>query len=90
MKRTWKKWLSLVLVIGFLAAGAAIADEAEVTGKVAESEQGIVLQADNGDTYRVMGQDLTEFVGQTVTAKGTLAEDTAGKTITIISVEPAK
>jgi hypothetical protein len=91
MKRTWKKWLAFVLVIGLVAASAAIAsDAAEVTGKVEKSEQGIVLQADNGDTYRVMGQDLTEFVGQTVTAKGTLAEDTAGKTITIISVEPAK
>jgi hypothetical protein len=90
MQKTWKKWLALVLVIGFIAAGTAIADEAEVTGKIEQSEQGIVLQADSGDTYRVMGQDLTEFVGQTVTAKGTLAEDDAGKTITIISVEPAK
>lgn len=90
MKRTWKKWLALVLVIGLVAASAAIADQAEVTGKIAESEQGIVLQADNGDTYRVMGQDLSEFVGKTVKAKGTLAEDKSGKTITVVSVEPAE
>jgi hypothetical protein len=37
-----------------------------------------------------MGQDLSEYVGKTVTAKGTLAEDKMGKTITVISVEPAK
>jgi hypothetical protein len=91
MKRTWKKWLALVLVIGLVAASAAIAgDAAEVTGKIAESEQGIVLQADNGDTYRVMGQDLSEFVGKTVTAKGTLAEDKSGKTITIIEFKAAE
>jgi hypothetical protein len=91
MKRTWKKWLAFVLVIGFVAASVAIAaDPAEVTGTIEKSDAGIVLQADNGDTYRVMGQDLTEFVGKTVTAKGTLAEDKSGKTITVISVEPAK
>ena len=91
MKRTWKKWLAFVLVIGLVAASAAIAGEAqEVTGKIEKSEQGIVLQADNGDTYRVMGQDLSGMVGKTVTAKGTLAEDKQGKTITVVSVEPAK
>jgi hypothetical protein len=90
MKRTWKKWLAFVLVIGLVAASAAIADQAEVTGKIEKSEQGIVLQADTGDTYRVMGKDLSDMVGQTVKAKGTLAEDKDGKTITIISVEPAK
>jgi hypothetical protein len=90
MKRTWKKWLAFVLVIGLVAASAAIADQAEVTGTIEKSEAGIILQADNGDTYRVMGQDLSEFVGKTVTAKGTLAEDKTGKTITVVSVEPAK
>ena len=90
MKRTWKKWLAFVLVIGLVAASAAIADQAEVTGKIEKSDNGIVLQADNGDTYLVMGQDLTEYVGKTVIAKGTLAEDKSGKTITVISVEPAK
>jgi hypothetical protein len=89
MKRTWKKMLAFVLIIGLVAASAAIAGQAEVTGKIAESDQGIVLQADNGDTYRVMGKDLSEMVGKTVTAKGTLAEDKTGKTITVISVQPA-
>jgi hypothetical protein len=92
MKRTWKKWLAFVLVIGFVAASAAIASEAaEVTGTIAKSDQGMVLQADDGNTYIVKGeQDLAKFVDQKVTAKGTLAEDASGKTITIVSIEPAK
>ena len=90
MKRTWKKWLAFVLVIGLVAASAAIAGQAEVTGKIEKSDQGIVIQADNGDTYRVMGKDLSDMVGKTVTAKGTLAEDKTGKTITVISVQPAQ
>jgi hypothetical protein len=90
MKRTWKKWLAFVLVIGLVAASAAIAGQAEVTGKIEKSDQGIVLQADNGDTYRVMGKDLSQMVGKTVTAKGTLAEDKSGKTITVISVQPVQ
>jgi hypothetical protein len=90
MKRTWKKWLAFVLVVGLVAASAAIADQAEVTGTIEKSDQGIVIQADNGDTYRVMGKDLSEMVGQTVTAKGTLAEDKSGKTITVISVQPVE
>lgn len=90
MKRNWKKMLSLVLVIGLVVAGIAIASDAEVTGKIEKSDQGIVIQADNGDTYRVVGQDLSAMVGKTVTAKGTLAEDKSGKTITVISFEPVE
>lgn len=91
MKRNWKKLLAMVLVLGFVAASSAIAGEAaEVTGTIAESAQGIVLEADNGDTYKVMGKDLSAMVGKMVTAKGTLAEQDGAKTITIISVAPAK
>lgn len=90
MKKTWKKWLAFVLVIGMVAASVAIAGPAEVTGKIEKSDQGIVITADGGDSYRVMGRDLSKLVGTTVTAKGTLAEDKSGKTITVISVQPAQ
>jgi hypothetical protein len=90
MKRNWKKWLAFVLVIGLVAASTAIAGPTEVTGKIEQSDQGIVIMADSGDTYRVMGQDLSKMVGETVIAKGTLAEDKSGKTITVISVEPVQ
>lgn len=90
MKKTLKKWLAFVLVIGLVASSVAIAGQAEVTGKIEKSDQGIVIMADSGDTYRVMGKDLSEMVGKTVTAKGTLAEDKSGKIITVISVQPVK
>ena len=64
--------------------------KAEVTGTIAESGKDIVIQADNGDEYTVMGKDLKAMVGKKVTAKGTLAEADGKKTITVISVQPAE
>lgn len=91
MRKTWKKWLAFVLVIGLFATGTAIAaDQAEVTGKVEISGQGIILKADSGDTYRVTGKDLSKMIGKKVTATGTLAEDQSGKTINVVSVKPVQ
>ena len=90
MRRTWKKWLAFVLVLGLVASSVAVAGQTEVTGKIEKSDNGIVIMADSGDTYRVMGQDLSKMVGKTVKAMGTLAEDSSGKTITVISVTPVE
>ena len=88
MKRNLMKWLSVLLVIGLLAATGAIANDQSVTGTIEKTDQGIVISADNGDTYIVMGKDLSDMVGQTVKATGTLAEGQSGKTLTVISIEP--
>jgi phosphate-selective porin len=90
MRRNWKKWLAFVLVLGMVAASAAIAGEAEVTGTIAESGKDIVIQADDGAEYKVMGKDLSAMVGKKVTAKGTLAEADGQKTITVIDVKPVE
>ena len=87
MKRNRMKWIAVMLVFGFLFATAAIAGEQSITGTVEKTEQGIVISADDGDTYKVQGQDLSKMVGKTVKATGTLSEDEGGKTLTIISVE---
>ena len=90
MKRNLIKVFAILLVIGLVAATGAIAGDQSITGMVEKTDQGIVISADNGDTYIVAGKDLSQMVGQTVKATGTLAEGQSGKTLTVISVEPVK
>lgn len=90
MKRNLIKCLAVLLVIGLLAATGAIAGSKSVTGTIEKTDQGIVISADDGDSYIVMGKDLSDMVGQMVKATGTLSEGQAGKTLTVISVEPVK
>jgi hypothetical protein len=90
MKRNLMKWLAVLLVVGLLAATGAIASDESITGTIEKTDQGIVISADNGDSYIVLGKDLSDMVGETVTATGTLSEGQTGKTLTVISVEPAQ
>jgi len=90
MKRNLIKMFAVLLVVGLLAATGAIASDESITGTIEKTDQGIVISADNGDSYIVMGKDLSDMVGETVTATGTLAEGQAGKTLTVISIEPVK
>jgi len=90
MKRNVMKWLAVLLVVGLLAAAGAIASDESITGTIEKTDQGIVISADNGETYIVMGKDLSAMVGETVKATGTLAEGQSGKTLTVISIEPVK
>ena len=90
MKRSVMKWIAVMLVAGLLAATGVVAGDNSVTGKVVKTDQGIMISADNGDTYKVMGKDLSKMVGKTVKAIGTLAEGKSGKTLTVISVEPVQ
>ena len=90
MKRNLIKVFAILLVIGLVAATGAIAGDQSITGMVEKTDQGIVISADNGDTYIVAGKDLSGMVGQTVKATGTLAEGQSGKTLTVVSVEPVK
>lgn len=90
MKGNMVKWIAVMLIIGLMAATGAIAGDQSVTGKVEKTDQGIVIAADDGDTYIVMGKDLSEMVGKTVKATGTLEEGASGKTLTVISVEPVQ
>jgi hypothetical protein len=89
MKRNVIKLFAVMLVIGMVAVAGAIAADDSITGTVEQTDNGIVISADDGDQYIVMGKDLSSMVGQTVKATGTLAEGKSGKIITVISVEPA-
>ncbi|MGD8835838.1 MAG: DUF5818 domain-containing protein [Desulfobacteraceae bacterium] len=90
MKSNLIKCLAVMLIVGLMAATGAIAGESSVTGTVQNTDNGIVISADDGSTYNVMGADLSEFVGKTVKATGTLDEGASGKVLTVVSVEPAE
>jgi hypothetical protein len=90
MKSNLMKLFAVLLVFGLLAATGAIAGGKSITGMVEKTDQGIVISADNGDTYIVAGKDLSALVGQTVKATGTLEESKTGKMLTVISVEPVE
>ena len=55
--------------------------------KIGQSANGIVINADDGETCRDTGKDLSSMVGKTVKVTETLEEGCAGKTITVTSVE---
>jgi ankyrin repeat protein len=73
-----------------LKASGAVAAGESIAGTIQKTDRGIVLSADNGDTYIIIGKDLSEMIGQTVNVTGTLAEGVSGKTLTVISVKPAQ
>ena len=81
------KLIAVMLIIGFMAATTAIANEQSIMGTVEKTDQGFVISADNGDSYQVMGADLSEMVGKTVKATGTLSEGPSGKELTVIQIE---
>jgi hypothetical protein len=90
MKKNWMKIVTMMLIACFLVAPFALASEQNITGKVEQTDQGIVISANDGNTYMVQGHDLSDMVGKTVKATGTLSEDNAGKTITVITVTEVK
>lgn len=90
MKRKITKLFAIMLIFSLIAATGAIAGEASITGTVQKTDKGIVIAADDGGTYKVMGVDLTEMIGKAVKATGTLAESPNGEVLTVISVEPAQ
>lgn len=90
MKSNLMKSLALLLIVGLMAATGAIAQDSSVTGTIEKTDAGFVISGDDGAIYNVAGADLSNLVGQSVKATGTLEEGPAGKTLTVISVEPAE
>ncbi|MGD9368967.1 MAG: DUF5818 domain-containing protein [Desulfobacteraceae bacterium] len=87
-KQLFWKLLAVVAVVGMLlATNAAAADEETISGTIMKTDQGIVLSADDGATFKIEGQDLSDLVGKNVAVTGTLSEGESGKTITVIDVE---
>lgn len=85
--------LALLVMVGFVmmvSIGAALAADQTVTGIVEKTAQGIVLSADDGNSYMIQGQDLSKMVGKSVKATGTLEEGKTGKIINVIKFEELK
>jgi hypothetical protein len=89
-KSNFMKCFAVLLIVGLMAATGVVAGESSVTGTVEKTDTGFVIAADDGATYNVMGADLSKLVGQAVKATGTVEEGPSGKTLTIVSVEPAQ
>ena len=90
MSSILKKVLVATTLLCLLTATGVIASDNSISGVVEQTDQGYVITADDGQEYIVSGKDLSALVGQKVQVTGTLAEDEAGKTITIDHIEPAK
>jgi hypothetical protein len=85
------KLLAVVTIIGLLSvAGAMAADEQTISGTIEKGDAGIVITADDGMTYSVQGKDLSDMVGKSVEATGTLSESESGNTISVIKVVEIK
>jgi len=84
------KLLVVVAIIGLLSAGSALASEETISGTIEQGADGIVIAADDGQTYMVQGQDLSSMVGKSVKATGTLEEGKSGMTIKVSKVEEIK
>lgn len=77
---------------GMPSADDTPADEeetSEVSGVLEQSEAGIMLVSDSGK-YLVIGQDLTEMVGKTVTIKGAVEEGDGQTKIKVETVTAAQ
>ncbi|MCP4745979.1 MAG: hypothetical protein GY874_07535 [Desulfobacteraceae bacterium] len=83
------KIVTVMLIFGLFATPMVFAEEQTITGTVAQSDQGVVISADDGEVYIVAGQDLSDMVGKVVKATGTVEEGETGKTLTVTSVEEA-
>lgn len=81
------KLLLCAVVISFVTAvGMAVASEVSITGTVQQTEEGLVITADD-EIYIITGQDLSEMVGKNVKVTGIISESEAGKVINVMSVE---
>lgn len=70
-------------------APAEIEETSEVSGVLEQNAAGIMLVSESGK-YLVIGQDLTEMVGKTVTIKGAVAESGGQMKITVDTVTAAQ
>jgi hypothetical protein len=86
--RNMTKLIGIIgLISVFCLVGIAPAMAADsVTGTIQQGDNGLVLQADDGE-YILAGQDLSDMVGKKIKVTGTIADSDAGKTLTVMSFE---
>jgi hypothetical protein len=64
----------------------AAGEEETIAGTVVKTDQGIIIEADDGD-YLVKGQDLSKMVGKMVEVTGVITESDKGDVIEVKSFE---
>ena len=91
MNTTIIKKVSIALMIfTFLATVSAMAGEKNeqiITGTLEQTNQGIVLSTTTGEHYVVKGKDVSDMVGEQVSATGTVQEFASGKSINVTSIQ---
>ena len=85
-KLLWKI-VAVVTVIGLVSVAGVLAAEQTLSGTVEKVAQGIVLEADDGQSYAMEGKNLKKMVGKAVKATGTLEETKSGKIIKVTKIE---
>jgi hypothetical protein len=77
--------IGLVTVVCLVGIAPVMAADS-VTGTIQQGDNGLVLQADDGE-YILAGQDLSDMVGKKIKVTGTIEDSDAGKTLTVMSFE---
>ena len=96
MKRSnvFKLAMALFVILGLLITTAAVAAEkaknAEETiqGMVEKSAKGSpVIKMDDGQTFMILGQNMTAMIGKTVKVTGTLSKGKSTRSIVVSHFE---
>ncbi len=90
--RNLARWVSVAIIVSFIAAvGAYAIENTSITGKVIRTESGsILIQTPDKQQYVVLGKNLSNMVGKTVEATGTVLENTREKSIMVVKVKEVK
>ena len=90
----FKLAIALFVILGLLITSGAVA--AEKAKKAPETIQGMCEQGDkgtpviktsDGQTFMVLGQNMTSMIGKTVKVTGTLSKGKATRSIMVTSFE---
>jgi hypothetical protein len=90
MKKLLWKLAAIVTAIGLVSVASVLAAEQTIKGTVEIVAQGIVLKAEDGQSYEMEGKNLKKMVGKTVEATGVLVETKAGRFIKVTKIEEVK
>ena len=92
--KVFKLAMALIVILGLvITSGAVAADkgkkaEQTIQGMVEQGAKGTpMIKTDDGQTFMVLGQNLTSMVGKTVKVTGTLSKGKATRSIMVTSFE---